>query len=150
MALEKLLAFSNGVNYALNGEQLIWEESQAWAHGPVYPQIYNKYKRYGYKPIDDGIYSTHGCMLSKLTEKEINAIDMVINTFGLYSPKTLEKISHSQKPWIEKRYGYKEDEAGREVIDENSIRLFYEENNLNSEENIMRYIMNCIKKTQCV
>ena len=82
--------------------------------------------------------------------KEINAIDMVINTFGLYSPKTLEKISHSQKPWIEKRYGYKEDEAGREVIDENSIRLFYEENNLNSEENIMRYIMNCIKKTQCV
>lgn len=51
---------------------------------------------------------------------------------------------------IEKRYGYKEDEAGREVIDENSIRLFYEENNLNSEENIMRYIMNCIKKTQCV
>ena len=84
LALEKLLAFSNGVNYALNGEQLIWEESQAWAHGPVYPQIYNKYKRYGYKPIDDGIYSTHGCMLSKLTEKEINAIDMVINTFGLY------------------------------------------------------------------
>ena len=150
LALEKLLAFSNGVNYALNGEQLIWEESQAWAHGPVYPQVYNKYKRYGYKPIDDGIYSTHGCMLSKLTEKEINAIDMVINTFGLYSPKTLEKISHSQKPWIEKRYGYKEDEAGREVIDENSIRLFYEENNLNSEENIMRYIMNCIKKTQCV
>ena len=91
LALEKLLAFSNGVNYALNGEQLIWEESQAWAHGPVYPQIYNKYKRYGYKPIDDGIYSTHGCMLSKLTEKEINAIDMVINTFGLYSPKTLVK-----------------------------------------------------------
>ena len=71
LALEKLLAFSNGVNYALNGKQLIFEESQAWAHGPVYPRMYNKYKKYGYKPIDDGIYSTHGCMLSKLSADEI-------------------------------------------------------------------------------
>lgn len=145
LALEKLLFFSNGVNYALNGEQLIFEESQAWAHGPVYPQMYNKYKRFGYRPIDDGIYSTHGCMLSKLTTDEINAIDLVINTFGLYSPKTLEKISHSQKPWQEKRIGYKEDEAGREVIDEESIRIFYTEHQLNSEDVIMAYIMACIK-----
>lgn len=144
LALEKLLFFSNGVNYALNGSRLIHEESQAWAHGPVYPQIYDRYKRFGYKPIDDGIYSTHGCMLSKLTDEEINAIDLVINTFGYYSPKTLEKISHSQEPWKEKRIGYKEDEAGREVIDEDSIRLFYTENMLNSEEAIMKYIMTCL------
>ena len=149
LALEKLLSFSNGVNYALNGSQLISEESQAWAHGPVYPQVYNKYKKFGYKPIDDGIYSTQGCMLSKVSEAELNAIDLVINTFGLYSPKTLEKISHSQEPWKEKRVGYKEDEAGRKVIDENAIKVFYTENMLNSEENIMKYIMNCIKDMQC-
>ncbi len=145
LALEKLLSFSNGVNYALNGSRLIFEDSQAWAHGPVYPQIYNKYKKYGYKPIDDGIYSTHGCMLSKLTTEEIRAIDLVINTFGLYSPKTLERISHSQEPWREKRMGYKEDEAGREVIEEESIKQLYIERGLNSEKAIMEYIMNCIK-----
>lgn len=145
LALEKLLSFSNGVNYALNGEQLIFEESQAWAHGPVYPQIYNKYKKYGYKPIDDGIYSTHGCMLSKLSEEEIEAIDLVINTFGIYSPKTLERISHSQDPWKEKRIGYKEDEAGQEVIDEASIKLFYTSHKLNSEDTIMDYIMTCLR-----
>ncbi len=145
LALEKLLAFSNGVNYALNGERLILEESQAWAHGPVYPQIYNKYKRYGYKPIDDGICSTHGCMLSKLTRDELKAIDLVINTFGLYSPKILEKISHLQKPWQEKRIGYKDDEVGREAIEESSIKLFYAERKLNSEDAIMSYIMDCIR-----
>lgn len=145
LALEKLLSFSNGVNYALNDEQLIFDENQAWAHGPVYPKMYNKYKRFGYKPIDDGICSTHGCMLSKLTGKEIKAIDLVINTFGLYSPKMLEKISHSQDPWKEKRIGYKDNEAGREVIDEDSIRIFYRKNNLDSEENIMKYIMACAK-----
>lgn len=146
LALEKLLSFSNGVNYALNGSQLIYEECQAWAHGPVYPYIYNRYKKYGYKPIDDGIYSTSGCMLSKVSPDEIKAIDLVINSFGLYSPKTLEKISHSQDPWKEKRAGYKDDEAGREVIEEASIKTFYIEHNLNSEESIMNYIMNCIRR----
>jgi uncharacterized phage-associated protein len=148
LALEKLLSFSNGVNYALNGKQLIFEECQAWAHGPVYPQMYNKYKSFGYKPIDDGIYSTHGCMLSKLSAEEIKAIDLVIGTFGLYSPKILERISHSQEPWKEKRIGYKEDEAGREVIEEASIKMFYTNHELNSEESIMKYIMTCIKNSQ--
>ena len=145
LALEKLLSFSNGVNYALNGERLIYEESQAWQHGPVYPYVYNRYKKYGYKPIDNGIYSSSGCMLSKLTQEEMKAIDLVINTFGLYSPKILEKISHSQQPWVEKRIGYGENEACQEVIDEESIKAFYVGHQLNTEEKIMTYILNCIK-----
>lgn len=145
LALEKLLFFANGVNYALNGEQLIFEKSQAWQHGPVYPYIYNKYKKYGYKPIDNGINSKNGCMLSLLTEDEIKAIDMVIHTFGLYSPKTLERISHTQSPWLEKRVGYKADEAGNEFISEDSIKNYYIENGLSSEESIMKYIFECIK-----
>ena len=145
LALEKLLAFSNGVNYAMNGKQLIKEECQAWQHGPVYPKVYNQYKKFGYKPIDTGIYSSHGCMQSLLSEDEIKAIELVLHTFGLYSSKTLERISHSQQPWLEKRVGYKEDEAGNEIIDEKSVERFYVENGLNSEESIMKYIANCIR-----
>lgn len=146
LALEKLLSFSNGVNYALNGEQLIYDECQAWQHGPVYPYIYNKYKKYGYKPIDNGINSSHGCMLSMLSSDEIKSIDMVIRTFGLYSPKTLEMLSHTQTPWIEKRVGYKDDEAGHEIIEEVSIKDYYIENQLNSEEKITNYILKCIRE----
>lgn len=146
LALEKLLSFSNGVNYAVNGNQLILEESQAWAHGPVYPTVYNKYKKYGYKPIDNGVYSEHGWMVSKLSKEEIHAIDMVIRTFGLYSPKTMEMISHSQRLWQEKRLGYEENEACQEIIDENSIKEFYIENELYSEEKIMDYIYDFIKR----
>lgn len=148
LALEKLLAFSNGVNYALNGKQLIYDECQAWAHGPVYPYIYAQYKKYGYKPIDNGIYSSHGCMLSKLSEEEIKAIDMVIKTFGLYSPKILERISHSQTPWREKRVGYDSDEKCQLPINEKSVENFYIENELNSEEKILSYIWKCIQNMQ--
>lgn len=145
LALEKLLAFSDGVNYALNGTCMIEEESQAWQHGPVYPSVYKKYKKFGYKPIDNGIHSKHGCMLSKVSEGELKAIDMVLDTFGLYSPKTLEIISHKQTPWIEKRKGYSEKEAGQEVIDEGSVREYYIKNELNSEKRIMEYIFRCLK-----
>lgn len=146
LALEKLLAFSEGVNYALNGTHMIEEECQAWQHGPVYPVVYNKYKKFGYKPIDNGIHSRHGCMLSKVSKEELKAVDMVLNTFGLYSPKTLETISHKQTPWIEKRAGYSEKEAGHEVIDEEAIKTYYIENKLNSEERIMKYILECLRR----
>lgn len=146
LALEKLLAFSDGVNYALNGTRMIEEDCQAWLHGPVYPSVYNQYKKFGYKPIDNGIHSSHGCMLSKVSEDELKAIDMVLHTFGLYSPKTLETISHKQDPWIEKRAGYGEKEVGREVIDEESVREYYTQNELNTEERIMKYILECLKQ----
>ncbi len=145
LALEKLLSFSNGVNYALNGKQMIPEKSQAWIHGPVYPYIYNKYKSYGYKPIDNAIKSSKGCMLSLLKTEEIEAINLVIRTFGLYSPKTLEMISHTQTPWLEKRVDYAGNEFGNETIDEDSIKAFYVENKLNSDANITTYISNCIR-----
>lgn len=145
LVLEKLLWFSNGINYALNGTWLIGEVAQAWPQGPVYIKIYNRYKSFGYKPIDDGIYSTHGCVISQLKSEEIKAINMAIKTFGLYSSVILEKISCSQSPWKEKRIGYEMNEPGNESIDENSIKKFFEEHELNKEEVILRYIMDNIK-----
>jgi uncharacterized phage-associated protein len=140
LALQKLLFFSDGVNYALNGEQMICEEVQAWQHGPVYPDIYQKYKKYGYKPIDNVINSTHGCMLSLVSNEELKALNLVIRTFGLYSPKVLEKISHSQSPWVNKREGYDEKDSSCELIREDSIKEYFIKNELNSEENIMKHI----------
>ena len=140
LALEKLLAFAVGVNYALNRTSLIDDECQAWQHGYVFPNIYYKYKKDGYKPIDSGIRSTHGVMLSKLNENEIKAIDLVVSTFGLYSPRTLEFISHNQAPWIEKRNGYRDNEPSTDAINYESMKDYYIKNNLYSKENIDRYI----------
>ncbi len=145
LALQKLVAFSNGVNYAVNGNQLIDMTCEAWQHGPVYYPIYSKYKKYGYKPITDGIKSTHGCMLSKVSKDELTAIDLVLKTFALFSPKTLERISHSQTPWLEKRIGCKENEPGYEAMSEESIKEYYTSHNLNSEKNINKYIYSLLK-----
>ena len=146
LGLQKLLAFSQGVNYALNKSRLLSDQCQAWQHGYVYPSVYGQYKNFRYGPIDNGISSTHGCMLSKVTTEEIKAIDLVIKTFGLYSPKTLELISHKQKPWKEKRNGYLSTQPGNETVDEESLKDYFIENHLNTEENILSYIMKEIRK----
>ena len=130
----------------MNGERLLSEECQVWQHGYVYPEIYNKYKKYKFNPIDNAINSTHGCVVSKLSDDEKKAIDLIIKTFGVYSPKTLELINHSQEPWIEKRIGYKNNEPSNEVIDEMSLKKFFVDHQLNTEENIISYIMNTIKQ----
>lgn len=69
-----------------------------------------------------------------------------MKTFGLFSSKTLEMVSHTQEPWLEKRVGYKANEQGKEVIDEKSVERFYKQNGLNTEEAIMKYTANCIKR----
>lgn len=84
--------------------------------------------------------------MSKLSDDEKKAIDLVIKTFGVYSPKTLELINHSQEPWIEKRIGYKNNEPSNEVIDEMSLKKIFVDYQLNTEENIISYIMNTIKQ----
>ena len=33
-------------------------------------------------------------------------IDLVVNTFGMYGGKVLEKITHNEDPWMEARKGY--------------------------------------------
>lgn len=84
-------------------------------------------------------------MLSKVSEEELKAIDMVLDTFGLYSPKTLETISHKQTPWIEKREGYSEKEASHETMDEKAVKEYYIKRQLNSKERILKYIFECLE-----
>lgn len=145
LALEKILLFANGVNLAINDAPLFEEDMQAWVHGPVCPEVYFKYKSFGYRPINSGIKSDSGCLISLVSQDELNVIDIVIDTFGIYSPKVLEEISHMQTPWINKRMGYKDDEPCKECIDIEELKHYYVENEINSRENIMSYIQKSIE-----
>ncbi len=144
LAVEKILMFANGVNLAVNDRPLFEQEIQAWVHGPVCPDVYFKYKSFGYKPINVGIKSDSGCLVSLISKDELAVIDVVLDTFGIYSPKILEEISHIQTTWINKRVGYKENEPCQEQIDIEELKKYYIENEINSRDNIMAYIQKSI------
>ena len=113
MALNKLLHFAQISNYMIYDKPLFDCESQAWIHGPVYPSIYQKYKKYKKDVILPTIKNDKLLNLDK-REKEI--LDKVITYFGCYSATALRNMSHVENVWLDARVGLNDDEASNQAI----------------------------------
>ena len=78
------------------GRFIFEENCEAWVHGPVYRDVYFKYKEYCFDPIECNAL-TNEIILSG-SEKTI--IDSVIKNLSGYSGKTLEAFTHLESPWL--------------------------------------------------
>ena len=126
LALQKLLYYVQGFYSAFIGEYIFEEDCEAWIHGPVYNQIYHKYKDYRYHPIDR--YKTNVDIFKDLlTEDEMEMIKNVVSNFGRYSGKLLEEMTHYEKPWRDARVGLNSTEKSNRVIDKNGIKLYFQD-----------------------
>ncbi|WP_010233417.1 type II toxin-antitoxin system antitoxin SocA domain-containing protein [Clostridium arbusti] len=118
LALQKLLYYAQGFYYALRGDYLFREDCEAWVHGPVYTEIYSRYKSFGYDPIkNECIYN--------LSEEKVSLLDGILKAFGCYNGKILEKFTHSEMPWNKARVGKKDDEPSNEIISKKAIAEYF-------------------------
>jgi len=99
LALQKALYYVQGFHYAFTGEFLFEEDCEAWAHGPVYRDIYKRYSSYRFDPIEGG----ETCDEAVLTNYEKAVIDSIIKNLCCYSGKILEGFTHSEAPWLRTR-----------------------------------------------
>ena len=124
------------------------DNCQAWVHGPVYTEIYDMFRNFRYDPIDDPRFELLKEKSNDLNEKEREMIDLVINTFGLYGGKFLERITHKEDPWRNAREGYSENEPSQEEISKEAMKEYFasvrEKYNLDTETGIMNYIQNIL------
>lgn len=126
LALQKLLYYSQGFYKTFYDEFLFAEDCEAWVHGPVYKDIYFKYRDFGYNPIEDEKIEFEDI---ELTETEEELLDSVIDNFGCYSAKTLEKMTHSERPWRLTRKNLKPEEKSNEIIRKNLITDYFKDVN---------------------
>ncbi len=144
LMLQKLLYFIQGIYSALYGEPLFVEECRAWIHGPVYPEVYELFKDFKYNPIDDVRFALFEGMETGLTAQEKRVVDLVVNTFGMYGGKTLEKITHNETPWIEARNGYEEGIPSNELLSKEQIMNYYisvsQKYDISTEKGLRLYI----------
>ena len=134
------------VNY---GKTLFEEDCQAWAHGPVYVKVYDLFSGFKYNPIDDKRFHFFKNKSSMLSSDEKKIIDMVINSFGMYSGKTLERITRKESPWEEahedRLYGY-----SNVKITKKAIRDYFEkeakEFDFRTEKGLNEYIKYQLEK----
>ncbi len=144
LMLQKLLYFTQGVSYALNGRPIFPENCQAWVHGPVYPEVYDMFKDFKYNPIEDARFAIFDGIDSELDENERKVLDLVMNTFGEYGGRALERITHNEEPWKEARKGYDDSIPSNEIISMKNIEAYYTAMNakydFSSETGLRKYI----------
>lgn len=144
LALQKILYFIQGIYMVLFDKPLYKEDCMAWVHGPVYEEVYALFKDFKYNPIEDDRFAIFKDRFEELSENEKKVIDLVINTFGKYSGKVLEKITHEELPWKNARAGYETLEPSREVISKDEMRKYFigvvERYGVDTEEKLNRYI----------
>lgn len=125
LALQKLLYYIQGFNKVFNEVFLFSDDCEAWAHGPVYTEIYQKYKNFGYNPIDIAVTYDEANLNISNSEKEV--VDTIIQNFGCYSGKILERMTHSEHPWLIARNGLSDDSPSNRIIEKDLIEKYFEE-----------------------
>lgn len=119
-AIQKLLYFIQGFSTVFNDKPLFNDSPQAWVHGPVYSNIYAKYKAYKYNIID----SDENIELN-LSQSNMNLINSVLKFFGCYSGDILEKITHEETPWQQAREGMKANQPSSKEIDIEDMKKYF-------------------------
>lgn len=149
LMLQKLLYFIQGVSYALNAKPMFTENCQAWVHGPVYPEVYDIFRDFKYNPIEDARFVIFECAEDAITEEECRTIDLVVNTFGEYGGKVLERITHEEMPWKLARKGYTDNIPSNETITMENIEEYYTEKNaeydFSTEKGLKKYIRDILQ-----
>lgn len=99
LALQKLLYYVQGFYYAFINKFIFEENCEAWVHGPVYRDIYFRYREYRF----DSISVSETADDVNLTVSEKTIIDSVIKHLSCYSGKVLESFTHAETPWLATR-----------------------------------------------
>ena len=146
LMLQKLLYYIQGFSFALNDREMFIENCEAWVHGPVYKDVYNIFKHFRYNVIDDPKFVMFEGYKKYLDDKDKYIIDLVVNTFGQYGGKILEKTTHKESPWLLARNGFGENVPSNEIISKGTIKEYFHElineYDISKEENINKYILN--------
>jgi uncharacterized phage-associated protein len=89
--LHKLLYYCQGWHAGTFGQPLFTESISAWDMGPVVGQLWYAEKQHGPRSAPD----------QRLEEAALNTIGFVVSRYGALSGSELERLTHSEPPWLE-------------------------------------------------
>lgn len=96
LKLQKLLFYQQGFWLAEYGEPLFAERVEAWAYGPVVPEIYHAFKRYGRAALD---VQKEGHEMHFAPAERERFFYCVYEVFVQYSASGLMRMTHEEAPW---------------------------------------------------
>lgn len=127
LKLQKLLYYIQAWHLAHHGRPLVSGRFQAWVHGPVNRDVFNRYR--GTKML----YSTMGredvragFNSDMVFQREERAfIDAVLDVYAPLSGDQLEALTHREDPWMLARSGRSPDDRCEQEIDQEIMSSYY-------------------------
>lgn len=97
LKLQKLVYYAQGFHLALFDEPLFEEPIEAWAHGPVVPELYQIYRDHKANPIP-----TPEEFDPEVIEEAVRSLlEDVFGVYGQYSAWGLRNLTHQESPWTD-------------------------------------------------
>lgn len=119
--LQKLVYYCQAWSLVWDEAPLFQEEIQAWANGPVVPDLFYAHKGQFY--VDCSTFSEGD--ISALTKEQKETIDAVINGYGDKSAQWLVDLTHLEEPWKVARGDCNPGERCKNVITHASMAEYY-------------------------
>lgn len=127
LLLQKILYYVKGISKLFEGKSIISEPCEAWKFGPVFPSVYEKYREFDKQEIEMNVPVEY--IEGLLSKEEKRVTDYVMDTVGIYNTWFLRDLTHVEEPWIAARKGLSEDDASRNLMDEEIISCYFEKIN---------------------
>jgi uncharacterized phage-associated protein len=117
--LQKLVYYSQAWNLAWNEKPLFDAKIEAWANGPVVPELYRLHrKEYSVSRWPEGSGA-------RLTKPEKETIDSVLASYGNLSGRQLSALTHNESPWLMAREGLDSTQPSKRRISVEDMQRYY-------------------------
>lgn len=121
MKLQKLAYYAQAWSLVWDEAPLFAERIEAWANGPVVPDLFARLQ---------GKYAVSKQDLRKgtpshLSSEQKETIDRVLDYYGDRDPQWLSDLTHMESPWLEARRGLSPGERSNHEITHAAMADYY-------------------------
>lgn len=121
MKLQKLAYYCQAWSLAWDESPLFNEDFQAWANGPVCPELFEFHK--GKFNIDKSLFNNISDY--DFTDEQLETINNVLEYYGNKEPQWLSELTHKEIPWKNTRFGIPIGEPCTSVIEKELMQQYY-------------------------
>jgi len=119
MKLQKLVYYAQAWSLVWEDRPLFGERIEAWAHGPVVPELYREHRgQFEVRAWERG-------NAASLQPADRETVDAVLDYYGGRNAQVLSDWTHSEDPWKHARSGVSDGERGNSEITLDSMMEYY-------------------------
>lgn len=126
LRLQKLLYYCQGWSLGLRGKPLFNERIEAWAHGPVVPEVYETLCPFKADPFTVESKDGDDKIDFALDDDEREFIGDVWDSYQSYSALKLREMTHKEDPWVNARKGYGPADRCNVEITKEALKEYFE------------------------